>query len=108
MLTCTVYKRSKNCKPLIKRVEEARWRMLVHILRSPENTPAQLALSYTITGGTEHKSRRGRHQINLFNVIQKDLDVRNLSMNDMSELIELRIFAKNRKIWKDCFDNVDC
>ena len=37
-----------DCKPLTARVEEARWRMFGHILRSAENTPAQTALSFAL------------------------------------------------------------
>ena len=99
-----LYKRCNDCRPLTKRVEETRWRMLGHILRSPENTPAQLALSYAIDGATLHKSRRGRHQINLYNVL--DLNARNLRLNDIDDLFNLRILAKNRKLWKDYFDEV--
>ena len=81
--------------------------MLGHILRSPENTPAQLALSYAIDGATLHKSRRGRHQINLYNVlIKNDLNARNLRLNDIDDLFKLRILATNRKLWKDYFDEV--
>ena len=56
--------------------------MFGHILRSPENTPAQIALSYAVEGATAHKSRRGRHQINLFNILKVDLDKRDLKLND--------------------------
>ena len=101
-----LYKRCNDCRPLTKRVEETRWRMLGHILRSPENTPAQLALSYAIDGATLHKSRRGRHQINLYNVLKNDLNARNLRLNDINDLFNLRILAKNRKLWKDYFDEV--
>ena len=41
--------------------------MFGHILRSAENTQAQTALSFALEGASMHKSRRGRHQINLFN-----------------------------------------
>ena len=59
-----LYKRCNDCKPLTARVEEARWRMFGHILRSAENALAQTALSFALEGASMHKSRCGRHQIN--------------------------------------------
>ena len=47
---------------------------LDNILRSAENTPAQTSLSFALEGASMHKSRCGRHQINLFNVLKGDLD----------------------------------
>jgi hypothetical protein len=99
-----LYKRCNDCKPLTVRVEEARWRMLGHILRSPENTPAQTAFSYAVEGALIHKSRRGRHQINLYNILKGDLDKRGLKLNDINDLFDLRMLAKTRSLWKEYFD----
>ncbi len=78
-------------------LEEARWRMLGHILRSPENTPAQTALSFAVEGALIHKSRRGRHQINLYNVLKGDIEKRGLiKLNDINDLFDLRILASSR------------
>jgi len=95
-----------DCKPLTARVEEARWRMFGHILRSAENTPAQTALSFALEGASMHKSRRGRHQINLFNVLKGDLDKRGLLFKDIDDLFNLRILAKDRLLWKEYYDKV--
>ena len=43
----TLYKRCTVAK-LSDRVSEYRWRMLGHILRSDENTAAQLALTFAV------------------------------------------------------------
>ena len=101
-----LYKRCNDCKPLTARVEEARWRMFGHILRSAENTPAQTALSFALEGASMHKSRRGRHQINLFNVLKGDLDKRGLLLKDIDDLFNLRILAKDRLLWKEYYDKV--
>ena len=68
----------KTCEviPLTDRVDIARWTMFGHVLRLPENSPAAVALSFSVDG-CPSKSRRGRHQINLFNMI-KSFFFRNL------------------------------
>ena len=53
-----------------------------------------------------HKSRRGRHQINLFNVLKGDLDKRGLLLKDIDDLFNLRILAKDRLLWKEYYDKV--
>ena len=50
------------------------------------------------------KSRRGRHQINLFNTIKSDLSLRDYSLNDLEDLYELRDLARDRKKWKTLYD----
>ena len=61
--------------------------MLGHVLRLPENSPAAVALVYAIDGCSA-KSRRGRHQINLFNTIKSDLSLRDYSLNNLEDLYE--------------------
>ena len=77
---------------------------LDNTLRSAENTPAQTALSFALEGASMHKSRRGRHQINLFNVLKGDLDKRGLLLKDIDDLFNLRILAKDRLLWKEYYD----
>ena len=52
-------------------------RMLGNILRSPENSPASLALHYAVVGHKVQKikGQRGAHEMNLLKVIRKDLEV---------------------------------
>ena len=40
--------REKSTRPLPERAAHARWKMLGHVLRSPENSPAQFALSFVV------------------------------------------------------------
>ena len=98
----TLYKRC-DTTPLSERMEQARWQMLGHILRGPENAPAAVALTFALDGSCEFKSRRGRHQINLFNVIRNDLVNRDFKLNDLNDLFELRMFAKNRYKWRNSY-----
>ena len=52
--------------------------MFGHILRSDENTPAQLALLFAVNANTLFEGRLGRPRMNLFSVLVNDLNVRNL------------------------------
>ena len=77
--------------------------MFGHILRSCENTPAQLALSFAIESEEELKGRLGRPRLNLFSLLVNDLKMRNLSMNDFDELNEIKDIAKCKKCWNHLF-----
>ena len=90
--------------------------MLGHILRSPENSPASLALHYAVVGHKVQKikGRRGAHEMNLLKVIRKDLEVtavydeddkeyRLLSLKDGYDLNYLKDLARDRKKWKEAF-----
>ena len=70
----TLYKRCEVV-PLSERVACARWRMLGHVLRSDNNSPAQLALHFAVESQSTKKGRVGRHQSNLLRTIQFDLEV---------------------------------
>ena len=61
-----------NTKCLSERVRLARWKMLGHILRSPDNTPAALSLVHAIKGSVA-KKRRGSHKANLLKVLRDDM-----------------------------------
>ena len=85
-----------NTTPLSERVNLSRWRMLGHVLRSPENTPANTSLSFVVNSRGLLKSRVGRHQMNLFNIIKSDLCDRGINLNCLNDLQHLRTLAKNR------------
>ena len=89
--------------PITERVELSRWTMLGHVLRLRENSPAAVALVYAIDGCSA-KSRRGRHQINLFNTIKSDLSLRDFRLNNIEDLYELKEVARDRKKWKTLYD----
>ena len=90
--------------------------MLGHILRSPENSPAALALSFAVDGSYDLKGRRGRHQTNLLDVIRKDISRIHMSCNqnfhqkimlkNCSDIATLRIAASNRGEWSKLFNYV--
>ncbi|KAL5247145.1 hypothetical protein ACHWQZ_G019116 [Mnemiopsis leidyi] len=102
----TLYLRCNTC-PLSERVQRARWKLLGHVLRSPENSPAQSALCFVVNQVTILPGRRGRHRINLFDVLKSDLKNRDISLNDYSDILNLRMLASDRKRWHDMFDLVD-
>jgi hypothetical protein len=89
--------------PLTERTELSRWTMLGHVLRLPENSPAALALVYALDG-CHAKSRRGRHQINLFNTIKSDFNLRGYSLNCIEDLYLARDVARDRKKWQSLFN----
>ena len=97
-----LYKRC-DVTPITERVDISRWTMLGHVLRLPENSPAALALVFAIDGCSA-KSRRGRHQVNLFNTIKSDLVLRGYSLSNIDDLYVLRDVAKDRKKWRSLYD----
>ena len=92
----------KRCEltSLSERVRSARWRMLGHILRSDDNTPAQLALHFTVNMDNEMVGRIGRHQTNLYRVIKNDLLARNIELHNIDDLYFLKSLAFDRRLWK--------
>lgn len=96
----TLYKRCDTV-PLSERVGCARWRMLGHILRSDNNSPAQLALHFAVESQSVMKGRVGRHQSNLFKTILTDLSDRNIRLVNTDDLYDLRNFALDRRQWRE-------
>ena len=84
------------------RVHTARWTMLGHVPSLPENSQAAVALTFSVDG-CPSKSRRGRHQMNLFNTIKSDLDIRGFNLETSNNLYMLRNVAKIRAKWKELF-----
>ena len=105
-----------STKPLSARVKIARWRMFGHVLRSPENTPAALALHFAVVGSSIYKGRRGRHQTNLLSILRNDISRIHMSDNvnittkitlKCGEDIDvLRSVASERKEWEKLFNYV--
>ena len=46
---------------------------------------------------------RGRHQINLFNSIKSDLDIRGFTLNCLEDLFLVRDVASDKKRWNSLF-----
>ena len=98
----TLYERC-NVEKLSERIEYQRWKMFGHILRSQENTPAQIALSFAIESNYLFKGRLGRPRMNLFTVLKNDLKSRNLSIGNFQELNEIKDIAKCNKCWDNLY-----
>jgi len=90
---------------LSDRVEKQRWNMFGHILRSNENTPAQLALLFAVESSELFVGRLGRPRMNLFAVLVDDLKDRSLSMQNFEELNEIRDIAKCNRCWANLYGN---
>ena len=98
----TLYKRC-NAVPLSERAALSRWKMLGHVLRSPENSPAHSALCFTVDSMNNMKGRLGRHRISLFQIIQKDVEMRNLKLNNYYDILNLRQLAYDRTVWRNMY-----
>ena len=75
--------------------------MFGHVLRLDENTPAFASLKFALTNNL--KSRKGRHQSNRVSVVKCDLKSRDLELNDINDLINLKSIAAKRSTWKSLF-----
>ena len=96
----TLYKRC-NTTPLSQRAALSRWKMLGHVLRSPENSPAQSALCFAVDAMNSLPGRVGRHRVNLLQVLKKDLKLHNLKLSKYEDIVKLRELAWNRSIWRN-------
>jgi len=90
-----------NSVKLSDRVPKARWKLLGHILRSADDSPAALALKFAVT--TNCKGRVGAHRKNLFKIIVNDLTRRGLKLNSLNDLNKLKILADDRVAWRNKF-----
>ena len=50
--------------------------MFGHVLRMPEDSPAQLSMQFEVAGSNRYRGRVGRHITNLFDVLRSDLKER--------------------------------
>ena len=102
--------------PLSDRVKIARWKMFGHVLRSPENSPAALSLSFAVGGTPGLKGRRGVHQTNLLTVLQSDIErihwsdnallTRKITLESIDDIATLRSVAADRVAWRKLFNYV--
>ena len=74
--------------------------MLGHVLRSDNNTPAYQSFLFATFGSKSFKGRIGRHRTNFYDVILKDLNKRELYIDDNDDILNLVELAKNRQEWK--------
>ena len=93
-----------NSEPMSNRIDRDRWRFFGHVLRSTENTPSMLALYFAVECMSKMKGRLGRHRINLFTLLKKDLILllRNfdIKLNSLRDIYYLRELAANRNNWR--------
>ena len=95
----------------------SRWKMFGHILRSPENSPAALSLSFAVDGSKAHKGRVSSHKTNLLKILRADLEQllvdrtseylalkKRPTLGSLEDVENLRMLAKNRTLWRDMFD----
>jgi hypothetical protein len=78
--------------------------MFGHILRSLENTPAQVALTFAIESDKLFTGRLGRPRINLLSVFRSELIRRNLHIDDLHELNKIKDLATCNRCWENLFD----
>ena len=95
-----------NVTPLSVRVSKFRWRMLGHILRGQEDSPAYTSMLFAINSDIFMEGRRGRPCLNLLDVIRKDLTSRNLNirLKNLTDFEDLRFLALDREEWKKLED----
>ena len=98
-----LYKRC-NVRPITKRVEASRWKMLGHILRSGNMTPAFQSFQFACIGSRIYKGRLGRPRTNLYDCVVKDLAMRHLYVNSIDEFYNLVYIASDRKRWRELFN----
>jgi len=86
--------------PLSRKVAQQRWSMFGHVLRMPEDTPAQQSLEFAVDGSNKYRGRRGRHCKNLFSTLQADLKEAKLgTLKSKKKLKELRVLAEDKVKW---------
>ena len=74
--------------------------MFGHILRMPEDTPAQKALEFAAVGCNKYKARKGRHCTNLLSILRADLKDAGLgTLRTAKKLRELRMLARDKVQW---------
>ena len=95
-----LYKRC-NVRPITVRIEESRWKMLGHILRSSNMTPAFQSFQFACIGSKVYKGRLGRPRSNLYDCVVNDLAMRNLYVNSIDDFYNLVYIASDRKRWRE-------
>ena len=98
----TLYRRCES-KPLSERVKMSRWKMLGHVLRSPENSPAHSSLCFAVDAMKKLTGRKGRHRINLLHQLKKDLLERGYVFETYENIVQLRQVASDRLFWRNLF-----
>ena len=97
-------------QPISLEITKRRWKLFGHILRLPEDTPAQRSMIHYFTP-TNNKRFNGRARITLPKTLHNDIEDTNKHNNDLSTLFKitelknindlqkLKELAKNRTSW---------
>ena len=101
-----LYERS-NLKPLSERVHRSRWNMLGKVLRKPENHATYSSLIFAAHSQNTLKSRKGRHAKNLYDMIKTDLKNRNIKLESIEDIENMREIAKESKNWSNLYGDTD-
>ena len=99
-----LYKRCKS-RPLTERIKAARWKMLGHVLRSGNDTPAFLSFRFACLESYDYKGRRGRPRTTLFEILLKDIIEKNIiilvnkrfSLSSFHHLVDI---AHDKVTWR--------
>jgi hypothetical protein len=83
-----------------KRIEHQRRKIFGHILRSLKNTPAKVALTFAFESD---RLFTGRPRINLLSVLRSDLIWRNLHIDNLQELNEIKDLGAYNRCWENLF-----
>jgi hypothetical protein len=89
-----------NTPPLSVKVAQQKRSMFGHVLRMPEDIPAQRALEFALLGARKYRTRRGPHCINLLSVLLGDLKKAGIgTLKSRMDLRKLRILAEDKTQW---------
>jgi hypothetical protein len=77
--------------------------MFGHILRSFENTPAQVALTFATESDKLLTGKLRRPIMNLLSVLRSDLIRRNVHIDNLHELTAIKDLAACNRCWKNLF-----
>ena len=102
-----VYERTET-RPLSIDITKARWKMLGHVLRMNEKTPARMAMKYLFQNLKKEKKFKGRKRATIVTTINRDIKrtrkiYENFDIKPLLSELDLRnarVKALNRKHWQ--------
>ena len=97
-----LYERCNTTK-ISDRIAKYRWTMLGHVLKGVVKIFIYLSMKFAIYMSETVVGRQSCHQMNLFQVIKKDLQPRGLYLNNLDDSNRLREVAFDRAQWRAKF-----
>ena len=99
--------RITNTRPISIEITKSRWKMLGHVLRMNENTPARLAMKFffQVTNNTKYKGRKRTTIVTTINrdIIRTQQHNPNFDLKPIQSELDLRnirVKATNRRHWQ--------